>query len=236
MTRALRLLADTLTLKTPPRALFYGILNKLNYLTRSGDRRYEFERLYLEAEDPWSYRTSAYEHAKYRRILDRALAWPCGHGGALEIGCSIGVFSGMLAGAFDAVTAVDVSREAIALARARNAGAANLTFLRADVRRLELGRTFDVLFCAEVLYYLPRRSGPAVCAVLHRHLAQDGVVVLVSGPSGETDNIFHFDDWRGLLRAQFTELFSEAVEDPLRPYDITIFARSERARPPPGQV
>jgi len=226
MIRALRLLADTLTLKAPPRALLYGILNKFNYLSKSGDRRYEFERLYLEAGDPWGYRTSAYEQTKYRRVLDRALEWRRRSDGALELGCSIGVFSGMLASAFKEVTAVDLSLEAITTARAENLEASNLRFVRADLRRLDLGRTFDVLFCAEVLYYLPRQASAVVCDVLDRHLAQGGILVLVSGlPTGD-ESFLHFDDWKRLLKPRFTEVFDEIVEDPARPYDVTIFARS----------
>jgi len=226
MIRALRLLADTLTLRTSPRALLYRFLNKFNYLSKSGDRRYEFERLYLEAGDPWSYRTSEYEQVKYRRVLDRALEWRRGSGGALEIGCSIGVFSGMLAGAFKEVTAVDLSFEAITTARARNLATPNLTFVREDVRRLNLGRTFNVLFCAEVLYYLPRRSSAAVCEVLDRHLAQGGIIVLVSGLPAGGESFLHFDDWKRLLQTQFAEVFAEVVEDSTRPYEVTIFARS----------
>jgi 2-polyprenyl-3-methyl-5-hydroxy-6-metoxy-1,4-benzoquinol methylase len=228
MSGALRLLADALTLRTPPRALLWGLLNKLNYLSRTGDRRYEFERLYLADPDPWNYRTSDYEDAKYRRVRDRAIAWRRASGAALEVGCSIGVFTRMLADCFEEVTAVDLSQEAINVARAHNLDAANLTFLRQDVRRLNLGRTFDVLFCAEVLYYLPRRAGPRVCDALDRHLTRDGVIVLVSGVLPGEESFLHFDDWKSLLRTRFAELFSEVVEDPTRPYEITIFARSER--------
>jgi len=225
MTGALRLLADTLAQKTPPRALLYGLLNKLNYLMKTGNRRYEFERLYLEAEDPWNYRTSPYEDAKYRHVLERALAWRRGRGRALEIGCSIGVFSRMLAGEFNEVTGVDLSMEAIVIARAQNLQAPNLTFQRADVSALNLHGAFDVIFCAEVLYYLPRRTGAAVCAALDRRLAPDGVIVLVSGQPNGSEGDLHFDDWKQLLQAQFKPLFSEAVADPLRPYEVTIFGR-----------
>ena len=164
--------------------------------------------------------------------MKRALEWRRANGGALEIGCSIGVFSGMLARAFDEVTAVDLSLEAITIARAQNAGTCNLTFVREDVRQLDLGRTFDVLFCAEVLYYLPRRSGAVVCDVLDRHLAHGGVIVVVSGPPTENDDFLHFDNWQRLLRTRFKERFAEVVEHPVRPYDVTIFERSERAQAP----
>jgi 2-polyprenyl-3-methyl-5-hydroxy-6-metoxy-1,4-benzoquinol methylase len=163
-------------------------------------------------------------------VLDRTIEWRRGSGAALEVGCSIGVFSRLLADRFDEVTAVDISSEAIAAARSQNITAPNLTFLREDVRQLRLGRTFDVLFCAEVLYYLPRRAAPAVCNVLDRHLAEDGVIVLVSGQVVGGESYLHFDNWKSLLQARFAELFDEVVHDPSRPYEITIFAKSGLVR------
>jgi hypothetical protein len=83
------------------------------------------------------------------------------------------------------------------------------------------------LFCAEVLYYLPRRSGPVVCAALDRHLARDGIIVLVSSPPTEEESFLYLNDWKQLLEARFRPVFSEVVADPSRPYEVNIFARSE---------
>ena len=226
MIPALRLLADALRLRTPPRALLYGLLNKLNYLTRTGNRRFEFERLYLEQEDPWSYRTSEYEERKYRHVLDRALGLRTGSARALELGCSIGVFSRMLADAFAEVTAVDLSREALAAAEGHCHGCPNLSFVRQDIRSLALPDRFDVIFCAEVLYYLPRKAAPAVLAVLERHLKPGGIVVLVAGRSAGGEGVLYFEDWKQLLPPRFRTVFEEAVEDPCRPYDVTVFTRA----------
>ena len=154
------------------------------------------------------------------------MEWRQHAAGAHENGCSIGVFSAMLAQVFAEDTGVDLSLEAIMTARAQNPEASNLTFVRQDLRRLNLGRTFDVLFCAEVLYYLPRGASVVVCDVLDRHLAQGGIIVLVSGLPTESEGFLYFHDWKRLLRARFAEMFAEVVDDPTRPYDVTIFARS----------
>lgn len=226
MIAALRLLADALTLRTPPRALLYGLLNKLNYLSRTGNRRFEFERLYLEQEDPWNYRTSEYEERKYRHVLDVALGLRTGSARALEFGCSIGVFSRMLAGAFAEVTAVDLSREALAAAKRHCRGCGNLSFVRQDIRSLALPDRFDAIFCAEVLYYLPRKAAPGVLAMLERQLQPGGIVVLVSGRSTGGEGVLYFDDWKQLLPPRFQAVFDEAVDDPYRPYEVTVFTRA----------
>ncbi len=68
------------------------------------DSRY-FEDIYTRAIDPWGFRTSPYERGKYEAtigILPRTT-----YRSALEVGCSIGVFTRMLAERCDAVLALD---------------------------------------------------------------------------------------------------------------------------------
>ena len=91
MTHAFRLVAKALSLQVPPRALIWGLMNKINYVFRTGNRRFEFERLYLESPDPWNYRSSTYERDKYERILECVLQWRSASESVLEIGCSVGV-------------------------------------------------------------------------------------------------------------------------------------------------
>jgi hypothetical protein len=81
--------------------LKFAFLNQLHYLSKTGNRRFEFERLYLEHGDPWNYRDSLYEQDKYQRTLSCALNWRKRGEAALEVGCSIGVFSRLLAAHFD---------------------------------------------------------------------------------------------------------------------------------------
>jgi peptidoglycan/xylan/chitin deacetylase (PgdA/CDA1 family)/ubiquinone/menaquinone biosynthesis C-methylase UbiE len=122
-------------------------------------RAADFEEIF-EEEDPWEY-TSAYEQRKYRETL--ALL-PRHIGSALEVGCAEGVFTRMLAGRADRVTAVDISPTAIARARARCADLNNAEFKQLDLFASEPGElqdlegAFDVVVCAEVLYYAPDRD------------------------------------------------------------------------------
>ncbi len=64
------------------------------------DRSY-FETLYSQSVDPWDFRTSPYEQRKYAATLD-ILSRPR-YARALEVGCSIGVLTRLLAGRCDRV-------------------------------------------------------------------------------------------------------------------------------------
>jgi SAM-dependent methyltransferase len=109
-----------------------------------------FERLARESADPWDYATSAYEQRKYRVTLDYL---PERTGRTLELGCSVGVFTAMLAPRCDALVAVDFSPTALARARARLGGAAGVEFRRRRLPEEMPEGPFDTIVCAEVLYY-----------------------------------------------------------------------------------
>ena len=75
-----------------------------------------FDAIYAEAPDPWSFATSDYEAGKYAvtvATLPRAQ-----YASALEIGCSIGVLTELLAPRCDALLSVDVAERALNQARA----------------------------------------------------------------------------------------------------------------------
>jgi cyclopropane fatty-acyl-phospholipid synthase-like methyltransferase len=66
----------------------------------------------LENPDPFNYQFAAYERRKYHKTLETVLKWRSGAESVLELGCSIGVFTQMLANYFVRVTALDISNEA----------------------------------------------------------------------------------------------------------------------------
>jgi SAM-dependent methyltransferase len=111
-----------------------------------------FERLAREAADPWNYATSEYEQAKYRRTLSYL---PADTGRTLELACSVGVFTAMLAPRAFHLTAVDFSPTALARARERleEAGATNVELLERKLPEGTPAGPFDTIVCAEVLYY-----------------------------------------------------------------------------------
>lgn len=111
-----------------------------------------FDDVYAAHDDPWSFETSPYEAAKYERTLlaltrDR-------YGSALEIGCSIGVFSARLAQRCDRLLALDVSQQALERARARCADLSQTHFERRRLPQQFPAGQFDLIVASEVLYYL----------------------------------------------------------------------------------
>lgn len=223
MTTAFKLIAKALRAEAPPRVVLFGLLNKLNYLLRTGNRRFEFERLYLEEFDPWRYHSSPYEQEKYRFTLDRLLELRRADKVALEVGCSLGVFSSMLADHFGEAVSIDISAEVLRQARTHNAGRKHLRFVRSDIQSLNLRLHADVITCAEVLYYIREQDAPAVCESLKRHLSPDGVIIYVSGlGSGEASD-FYFDDWANVLGQHFHLIERVEVIDVERPYEFIAF-------------
>lgn len=109
-----------------------------------------FERLAREAADPWDYATSDYEQGKYRTTLAYL---PERTGRTLELGCSVGVFTAMLAPRCKHLVAVDFSPTALARARRRLGDAPQVELLQRRLPEEMPGGPFDTIVCAEVLYY-----------------------------------------------------------------------------------
>jgi SAM-dependent methyltransferase len=135
-----------------------------------------FERLARDSEDPWDNATSDYEQRKYRRTLDYL---PGRTGRTLEIGCSVGVFTAMLAPRCEWLLAIDFSPTALERARRRLDGAAHVEM---RCRRLpeEMPRgPFDTIVCAEVLYYWSPELVRAGLRRMEAELAPGGTLLAV---------------------------------------------------------
>ena len=147
------------------------------------DSRY-FEDIYTKTIDPWGFRTSPYERGKYEAtigILPRA-----GYRSALEVGCSIGVFTRMLAERCAAVLALDTSARALDEARTANAGLSTVAFREATLPRDFPEGRYDLIVLSEVLYYLSRSDLAELAERCRAALAPDGQMVLCHW-LGETD-------------------------------------------------
>lgn len=110
----------------------------------------------LEAEyqrpDHWQYGSDPYELQKYEQTLSLV---PRGHyQRALEIGCSEGAFTRRVATLADEVLGLDIVPVALERARAICADLPNVRFRQFDLEREQLDQRFDLIFCAEVLYYV----------------------------------------------------------------------------------
>jgi SAM-dependent methyltransferase len=110
-----------------------------------------FDTIYAESDDPWHFATSAYEAQKYAATIE--MLGPGLHARGLEIGCSIGVLSRMLAERCNHLTSVDINARALERAKERCADRSNVRFELADVPATFPAGPFDLVVLSEVGYY-----------------------------------------------------------------------------------
>jgi len=142
-----------------------------------------FEALYTSDPDPWRFASSEYERAKYQQTI--ASLSRQRYASALEVGCSIGVLTGLLAERCDRLLAVDVAAAALAQARQACAAFPWVRFTQASIPGEWPGETFDLIVLSEVLYYLDREDIGRTAALACRSLRPGGTVLLVhwTGPT-----------------------------------------------------
>ncbi len=137
-----------------------------------------FERLYHDSPDPWGYLTSDYERKKYAATL-AALPKPS-HGLCLEVGCSIGVLTGLLAARCEHLVAIDFSLGALQLARQNLQGVSNVDLLRAGFPEETPPGSWDLIVCSEILYYLRPQAFDEAVGWIETQLTYGASVVAVS--------------------------------------------------------
>jgi SAM-dependent methyltransferase len=136
-----------------------------------------FDDLYRRDPDPWDFATSDYERDKYSDSL--AALGDRGFGRALEVGCSIGVFTEALARSCRELVAVDMSPAAVASARERTAGLENVDVREASMPEDMPAGRFDLIVCSEVLYYWDQPLLEAGLATLTAGLEPGGLLLAV---------------------------------------------------------
>lgn len=111
-----------------------------------------FEDMFRDNPDPWSFETSDYEKAKYARTVAALGSGRFNSG--FEIGCANGVLTVQLAPLFDALLAVDVSKTAVGLAKARCRELDNVSVCEMNFpREAPAADTIDCVIMSEVAYY-----------------------------------------------------------------------------------
>jgi SAM-dependent methyltransferase len=160
-----------------------------------------FERLARESEDPWDYATSEYEQGKYRRTLDYL---PERTGRTLELGCSVGVFTAMLAPRCDRLVAVDFSPTALERARERldSTGAANVELLRRRLPEEMPAGPFETIVCAEVFYYWSADLVREGLRRVERALAPGGTLLAVHWRGADPRRELTGDDVQEIIDAE----------------------------------
>ncbi|GJE69861.1 SAM-dependent methyltransferase [Methylorubrum podarium] len=143
-----------------------------------------FAEIYASDPDPWRFTSSAYEAEKYAATLQ---ALPrARYGNALEVGCSIGVFTRALAPRCGALTGLDIAGAALDAARARCAEYPQVGFVRGAVPEVWPEGRFDLIVFGEVLYFLSAPDLARLVTRVEASLAPGGDCLLVHW-LGETD-------------------------------------------------
>jgi cyclopropane fatty-acyl-phospholipid synthase-like methyltransferase len=137
-----------------------------------------FEELYAVNPDPWNFTASAYEHEKYAATL--AMLGQRQFARGLEVGCSIGVLTKLLAGQCEQLLAVDIVEKAVAQAKARCAGVPHVTFECAQVPQNWPVGKFDLIVLSEILYFLHPTDIARMAALANASLVEGGVILLVN--------------------------------------------------------
>lgn len=73
----------------------------------------------------------------------------------LDIGCSSGIISSILADHFGKVVGIDIDKSALSLTKKVNKIRGNITFIYMDAKKMSFPKnTFDLVLCNQVYYYI----------------------------------------------------------------------------------
>ncbi|TQI71416.1 LmbE family N-acetylglucosaminyl deacetylase [Gramella sp. Hel_I_59] len=136
-----------------------------------------FANLYADNEDPWDFETSSYEQEKYRKTIASVLGKSFEN--ALEIGCSNGVFTKLLAPKCKNLLAVDLSQESLKSAIKRCASFSQCKFMQWDVSNGLPGSNYDAIFFSEVGYYFDLNRLGKLFKDITDSLQSGGILVMV---------------------------------------------------------
>lgn len=153
-------------------------------MDESGAARAEtFDALFVDDPDPWDFENSAYERDK--RAATIAALQGARFPNALEIGCATGFLSRDLAAHCDALLALDVSEQALAIARSKSVTNDTVLYRRAEAPRDWPEGSFDLIVLSEVLYFLSTEEIAIVSRRAHETLVANGLCLLVNwtGPN-----------------------------------------------------
>lgn len=158
-----------------------------------------FDRAYARHADPWRLTSRWYESRK--RAATLAALPDERYGTVLEVGCSVGMLTELLAGRCDELTATDVAPAALEQAKARTARRTNVHLLQHDVADGVPGGPYDLVVLSEVGYYLTRPRLLEVASGVRDALTGTGTVVACHWRHAVDDYPLSGDDVHRTLEA-----------------------------------
>jgi len=156
--------------------------------------------------------------------LEQAASLAPPPGAVLDLGCGSGepLARYFIERGYD-VTGVDAVEEMLAMCRARFP---RMTLLRSDMRRIDLGKSYDVVIAWDSYFHLPPDDQRGMFATFRRHTAPEGLLMFTSGlTEGEEiggdlfgDELYHAsldtEEYAGLLDDHGYDVILHGAEDP----------------------
>lgn len=136
-----------------------------------------FTDVYNNSNDPWNFETSPYEKAKYEATI-AALPKP-EYNNALELGCSIGVLTAMLAPHCKQLLSTDISEAPLQKAKERLEACSWVNFRQAAIPSDYPDEEFDLVVMSEVGYYLSMNDLKETKEKIITNLQKDGDLLLI---------------------------------------------------------
>jgi SAM-dependent methyltransferase len=136
-----------------------------------------FDGMYAAAADPWGFEERWYERRKY--AISLAMLPRERYRAAFEPGCSIGVFTRMLAPRCGTLLACDLAAAAVQAAAARTPDLPQVRVEQRDISAEWPSGRFDLIVLSEVLYYFGDHDLEQVLKHAAASLELDGTLLAV---------------------------------------------------------
>ena len=186
-----------------------------------------FHALYGSNPDPWNYKESPYEIEKYNTTLTM-LPRPRFHT-TVELGCSIGVLTALLASRTNRLLAIDVDERALAQARLNCGSLPHVSFARMCIPDEWPSGIFDLCVLSEVIYYFSEDGLQSLADYCARCIPRGGVIVLVNW-LGETGGPLSGEVAAEFFGALTKSSFTHTRQHRSSAYRIDVLTRSQRRR------
>jgi SAM-dependent methyltransferase len=136
-----------------------------------------FDDMYAAAADPWGFEERWYERRKY--AISLAMLPRERYRAAFEPGCSVGVFTRMLAPRCGSLLACDLAAAAVKATAVRTAGLSQVRVEQRDIAGQWPSGRFDLIVLSEVLYYFGHHDLEQVLKHAAAALEPDGTLLAV---------------------------------------------------------
>lgn len=134
-----------------------------------------FDGMYAAAADPWGFEERWYERRKY--AISLAMLPRERYRAAFEPGCSIGVFTRMLAPRCGTLLACDLAAAAVQAAASRTADLPQVRAEQRDIPGQWPSGRFDLIVLSEILYYFGDHDLEQVLKRAAASLEPDGTLL-----------------------------------------------------------